>query len=411
MIAPDILSAEYAENPYPFYKVMRDHYPLYYHEGTRCHVLSRYEDVVLACKHPAMSTRNYAVQLEPVHGYTIMQMDGREHTRYRNILNPALRGADLRQKFVPIIERTVDAIMASFHERGEVDLVKEFTAVFPIQVMAEMLGIPKKEIPLYQEWYTLVIDYFKNFSGDPEIVKRGERTRRDMRAFMLPIIQERRAHPGNDLLSTLCTANIDGMCMDDEQICAFVSLLITAGGETTDKALSLMVRNLIDHPEQMEKVRDHRELIERALVETLRYNAPAQMLTRLSLEDVEFSGGTIPAGSMVICLMGSANRDERQFKDPDRFNIFRDDLDIAHAFSRAANHMAFGMGTHFCIGSLLAKVEVTIAANRLLDAMQDIRYKDAPPVERGIAMRGFTSMPLVFEPAPRAYARRAVGSR
>ena len=196
---------------------------------------------------------------------------------------------------------------------------------------------------------------------------------------MLPIIAERRAHPGADLLSTLCTAAIDGEQMSDDEIKAFVSLLLVAGGETTDKALSNMFMNLIANPDQLAAVRADRTLIDAAFAETLRHSPPVQMIMRQPAEDVEMSGVTIPAG--VDGDLPDRRRQPRpaQYADPDRFDIFRDDLAVNRAFSGAANHVGFCLGRHFCVGAMLAKTEVEIAANQLLDAMDDIAFDGGPP--------------------------------
>ncbi|MBN1204335.1 MAG: cytochrome P450 [Myxococcaceae bacterium] len=396
--APDIFSPEYAADPYPFYKVLRDHYPFYFHEGAQSYVLSRYEDVVEILRSPAASTESYAAQLEPVYGYTILQMDGREHARHRNLLNPAFRGADLRERFIGVIQRNVRALIDGFRHRGQVDLVTEFAALLPIHVIVDMLGLPKDDVRLFSKWYTAAIAFFGNFARDPEVTKAAHAAKREVREYMAPVLAERRANPGPDLLSTLCNAEVDGLRLNDEQLSSFVTLLLTAGGETTDKAIALAVKNLLEHPEQLRKVREDRSLIERAMAETLRYTTPGHLISRLTLEDVKVSHGTIPARSTVLLLLGAANRDERRFADPDRFDIFRHDLNPEHAFTGAAEHVAFGLGRHFCVGSLLARYEVSESLGQLLDAMDDIHFMGGPPAEHGISMRGPKSMPLSFRP-------------
>jgi cytochrome P450 len=395
---PDIFSVEYAANPYPFYKEMRDHHPLYFHEGAQAYVLSRYQDIVDVLKHRAASTQSYAAQLEPVYGYTILQMDGREHSRYRNLLNPAFRGPDSRERFIEVIERNVSELIEQFRDRGRVDLVAEFAALLPIQVIVDMLGLPKGDVPLFRRWYSTAIAFFGNFARDPEITRAAELAKREVREYLAPVLANRRAHPGPDLLSALCNAEVDGVRMDDEQLSAFVTLLLTAGGETTDKAIALVVKNLIEHPEQMSRLRADRGLIDRAIAEMLRYTTPGHLISRLMLEDVQVSGGTIPKGSTALLLLGAANRDERRFENPDTFDMFRDDHDPEHAFIGAAGHVSFGMGRHFCVGSLLAKYELSVSLHQLLEAMDDIRFEDGPPAEQGISVRGPTSMPLLFRP-------------
>jgi cytochrome P450 len=184
--------------------------------------------------------------------------------------------------------------------------------------------------------------------------------------------------------------------MTDIEVKAFVSLLLTAGGETTDKSLANMFLRLIENPDQMQAVRDDRALIRNAFAETLRHTPPVQMIMRQTSEDVEMHGTTIPAGSTVTCLIAAANRDPRQFAEPDTFDIFRHDLDVDKAFSGAANHLSFCLGRHFCVGAMLALAEVEIGTNQLLDAMDDIEFVDGSPAARGVFTRSPTSMPLTF---------------
>ncbi|WP_327190869.1 cytochrome P450 [Streptomyces xinghaiensis] len=397
---PDILSAEFAADPYAAYRIMREHYPLIHHEATRSYIVSRYDDVQRAFKEPVFTTDNYDWQLEPVHGRTVLQMSGREHAVHRALVAPAFRGTTLQERFLPVIERNARELIDGFRDRGSTDLVAEFATLFPVYVIADMLGLDKADHPKFHDWYTSIIAFLSNLSGDEEVTAAGLRTRDAFAAYMLPIIRERRDNPGDDLLSTLCAAEIDGTRMTDEDIKAFCSLLLTAGGETTDKAIASVFANLLAHPDQMAAVRADRSLIGRAFAETLRYTPPVHMIMRQPAEDVEFSGGTVPAGATVTCLIGAANRDPEHYADPDTFNLFREDLTARNAFTAAADHLAFALGRHFCVGALLARAEVETGLNLLLDAMPDARLPEGfTPAEQGVFTRGPRSLPLEFTPA------------
>lgn len=397
--APDILSSDFMLDPYQAYRVMVDEYPLVWHEPMQSYIVSRYEDVARAFKEPAYTTSNYDWQLEPVHGKTMLQMSGREHAVRRALVAPAFRGNELERKFLPVIEHNARELIDGFRHRGTVDLVADFATHFPINVIVDMLGLDKNDHERFQRWYTSIIAFLGNLSQDPDVAAAGLRTREELAEYMIPIIRARRENLGDDLLSTLCAAEVDGTRMDDEDIKAFVSLLLAAGGETTDKALGSLFKNLLEHPEQLAAVRADRSLIPRAFAETLRYTPPVHMIMRQPSEDVTVSGGVIPAGSTVTCLIGAANRDPRRFRDPDRFDILRDDLPAETAFSAAAHHMSFALGRHFCVGALLAKTEVEVAANQLLDAMPDLRLaQGADPVEHGVFTRGPASLPIHFTP-------------
>ncbi|MFE3385553.1 cytochrome P450 [Streptomyces anulatus] len=380
---------------------MRQGTPLLWHEATGSYIVSRYEDVerVFKDKEGEFTTENYDWQIEPVHGRTILQLSGREHAVRRALVAPAFRGSDLREKFLPVIERNSRELIDTFRDAGSVDLVADYATRFPVNVIADMLGLDKSDYGRFHGWYTAVIAFLGNLSGDPEVTRAGERTRVEFAEYMLPIIRERREAPGDDLLSTLCTAEVDGVRMGDEDIKAFCSLLLAAGGETTDKAIAGIFTNLLRHPEQLEAVRADRTLIPRAFAETLRYTPPVHMIMRKSATEVALGGGTVPAGSTVTCLIGAANRDEDRYRNPDAFDIFREDLTATNAFSAAADHLAFALGRHFCVGALLAKAEVEIGVGQLLDAMPDLRLADGfDPVERGVFTRGPQSLPVRFTP-------------
>jgi cytochrome P450 len=397
---PDILSEEFAANPYPAYSVMREHFPLIWHEPTKSYVISRYEDVSRAFRDSVFTTANYDWQLEPVHGKTILQLSGREHSVRRALVAPAFRGSELQEKFLPAIERNSRELIDGFRGTGSADLVGDFATHFPVNVIVDMLGLDKADHARFHRWYTSIIAFLGNLSGDEEVTASGARTRQEFAEYMIPIIRDRRANPGDDLLSALCAAEIDGTQMNDEDIKAFCSLLLAAGGETTDKAMASLFANLLEHPDQLDAVRQDRSLIPRALAETLRYSPPVHMIMRQPSEDVTVSGGTIPAGSTVTALIGAANRDGNRYANPDEFNVFREDLDTVNAFSAAANHLAFALGRHFCVGALLAKTEVEVGASQLLDAMPNVRLRDGfKPAEHGVFTRGPVALPVEFTPA------------
>ncbi|MFG2827220.1 cytochrome P450 [Streptomyces sp. NPDC048434] len=387
---PDILSPEFAADPYPAYRILREHYPLFHDKGTDSYLLSRYEDVARAFREPVFTTDNYEWQLEPAHGgRTLPQMSGREHSVRRALVAPAFRGRELREKFLPVIEHNARELIDAFRDDAEADLVGQFATRFPINVIVDMLGLDRADHDRFHGWYESVVGFLSNLAQDPEVAAAGRRAGEELSAYLLPLLAARRAAPGDDLLSTLCTAEVEGTRMNDQDITSFVSLLLAAGGETTDKALATLFRNLLAHPDQFAAVRADRSLIPAAFAETLRYTPPVQMIMRQPDAEVTLSGGTVPAGATVTCLIGSANRDERQYARPDAFNVFRTDLTSTTAFSAAADHVAFALGRHFCVGALLAKTEIEVGANQLLDAFPAMRFADGTaPADAGVFTRG-----------------------
>lgn len=399
MPGPDLLSAEFNIDPSPLFEEMRERHPVYFHEPMNSWVISRYDDVRRAFTDTKVFTsENYAWQLEPVHGRTILQMDGQQHSVHRSLITPAFRGGELATKFAPIIAQNSASLIERFRDDGRVDLVDQFTIRFPINVIVDMLGLEKSDHEKFQQWYHSIMAFLSNLSGDEDVTARGLATKDELQDYLLPIIAARRDNLGDDLLSTLCTAEIDGERMTDVDIKAFVSLLLVAGGETTDKAMANMFLRLVENPEQLDAVRHDRTLIANAFAETLRHSPPVQMIMRQPSEDVELHGVTIPAGSTVTCMIAAANRDPRQYEDPDRFDIMRPDLDVGRAFTGGANHVSFALGRHFCVGAVLSKTEVEIGTGQLLDAMGDLAFDGAAPAPHGVFTRAPQSLPLTFTP-------------
>lgn len=406
---PDLLDPAFVADPYPFHRVMRDEFPVYFHPGTESFVISRFDDCAAAFRNPVFSSRNYEWQLEPIHGRTILQMEGTEHAKHRALLNPFFRGNGLEafssvimdnaENLVGgVVERTASEMLDRVGAAGRADLAGEFATWFPINVMVDMLGLPKSDHARFHAWYESIMAHLNNLAGDPEVTAAAERTRVELADYMLPIIAERREGDGEDLLSRLCRAEVDGERMTDEEIKAFVSLLLVAGGETTDKGIGSMFRLLVEHPEQMEAVRRDRSLVDNVIAETLRHSGPVHMIMRQTEEEVRVQEVTIPEGATCTLMLSAANRDDRQFSDPDRFDIHRGDLEVAKAFSGAANHVQFILGRHFCVGSLLARSEMRVALNQFLDRFRNVRFAEGfRPVEAGLFTRGTSRLEVEFD--------------
>ncbi|MGI9624233.1 MAG: cytochrome P450 [Acidimicrobiales bacterium] len=400
MPAPDILSPEYASDPYPLLDELREDYPITFNEGLQSWVLSRYEDVEHALKSPAFTTENYGWQLEPVHGHTILQMEGPDHRRTRGIITPALRGDNLRENFESIVVDNVEALIEPWKNEGHVDLVKQFTQKLPMSVILDILDLDPEMKPTVHIWYNAIHDYFTNISGDEEVAAAGLRVKEELQEYMLPLIQERRDNPGDDLISQIVHAEINGERMSDMEIKSFVSFLLVAGSESTDLQISNMWLRLMENPDQMAAVRADRSLIGSAFAESLRHTPAVLMIMRQASQDVEFHGETVPAGATVTLMLAAANRDPRKFEDPQRFNLFRDELDAEKELTGAASHTTFALGRHFCIGTRLAALEAETATNHLLDVMDNIEFTNGvPPKEEGNFVRAPRTFPLTFTPS------------
>jgi pulcherriminic acid synthase len=396
---PDIFTPEFAADPYPHYRRMRDVYPLYFHAPTRAWILSRYDDVRLALTNPAFTTRSYAAQTEPLLGTTLIQLDGREHALQRGLLSPSFSALSIRERFSELIGNTIDELVAVVAPRGEADLVRDVVVHLPVRIMAGLLGLPVQDRDRFRGWYTGLIRGALNLTGDPAVAAAAILARDELDAYVRPLIAIRREAPGDDLISTLATTTVEGDRLTDEQIVRFAMLMVFAGGETTEKGLATSLRNLLAHPDALAAVRQDRSLVPRAIAESFRYTAPTHMVPRQTREEIVVSGGTLPAGAEVMCFLASANRDERRFADPDRFDVRRPEADPDRAFTGQAAHLAFGGGRHFCLGAVLSRVEIEVALGRMLDALPDLRLAGDVPPDVGVFLRGPATLRVSFSPA------------
>jgi cytochrome P450 len=346
------------------------------------YMLTRFDDVYVALKDDEVfSNRSNANGIGLVMGRTIVEMDGREHLRHRNIITPALAPRALRGDFPRVVEATAHKLIDEFAGRGQADLVEEFTFTYPLQVFTQILGLDPEMAATFHRW---AID-LSWVGRDPQ---RGLKASQLMAEHLQPVVAQRRAEPTDDLISRLVSADVDGRGLADEEVVSFLRLLVMAGAETTYHLMGSALFGLMTHPEQLEEVRQDRSQLDAALDETLRWESPVQIVTRETLQPTVLSGVEIPAGTELIVGVGSANRDESHFEDPDRFDLHR----------KGPEHIAFGFGKHYCAGSRLALLEAHVGITTLLDRLPKLRLdpgQDAAVV--GMAFRGPNRLPVLFD--------------
>lgn len=405
---PTLLSAEVAADPYSFYRRLRNERPVYYDESIKGYLVTRHKDVGAAYKNSVFTTRNYEWQLQPVFGRGLLQMDGREHAQKRSLISPHFRGkgADRWHEVIArvcaqlvggIAERNVGELSRRLESGTEIDLCAEFANHLPITVIADLLGLPRADRSRFFAWYGAMIGFLSNLANDPETGAIGVRAKQEFDEYIEPVIRQRREHPGEDLVSAMCTVEVDGQRLDDEEVRTHITQLLVAGAETTDKTIGNLFSHLLSNPDQLDAVREERTLALNAIAETLRYTPPSQMNARVTAGPVTIAGQPVPQGTTVTLVIASANRDERRFARPDTFDIFRPDAHPDRAFSGAADHFAFGSGRHFCLGAMLAKVELETSLNMLLDRFPRMRLADGfVPRETGLKMRAVPELRIAL---------------
>src|SRR5213594_1157172 len=356
-------------DPYPMFAEMRRAQPVAHFTmlGRENYVVTRYDDVwaVLHAGDTYSSRANYEVGR--FFGRTIIEMDGKEHTRTRALVS-AVFSARAIEALEPTITRLVQERIDTFAGAGRADLVAELTTIFPVQVIAHIVGVPPSDYARFMRWSLDLIA----FSKDPQ---KGRAASNHLHDYLLPLVRSRRAAPRDDVITKLVTGTVDGVGLTDEEVISFLRLLLPAGAETTSRLMGSMLFALLAERERLERVRADRRLVPWAIEETLRWETPVLFVARLT----KISGQPIDAGKMVSAVIASANRDETHYADPNRFDLDR----------RADDHLSFGFGRHFCLGYHLAKMEARTALGAVLDRLPGLRLDpDAePPRITGLAFR------------------------
>jgi cytochrome P450 len=411
---PELIGAAHMADPWPDYAVLRDHYPILWHEPTQSWVISRYEHIRPLVRDKDRFTHEYTQeQLGTFMGnaQVMTALEGKAHASRRALVTPFLVGAGLerfaerieeraRTLMLPLIERERERVNGGESPFGELDLVAEFSSIYPVDVIAEIIGLPSKDYEKFQQWYRAFILCLGNIGGDAQLVADGLRAKDEFGEYIMPLIAERRkAGGGDDLITSLCRTELDGQKWDDEDIRTFLSLMLLAGGETTDHQFADLVHALITHPDQLEALVADRSLIDAAMAEGMRYCAIVQFIQREAREDYDLDGVTIKADQRVTLLFASGNRDPRRWEEPDRFNMFRGDHSIAKAFTGNAEHLGFGGGRHVCLGMHLSRTEVEKALGLLLDHTSNLKLADGfAPTWSGNLIRAIDNLELTFTP-------------
>ncbi|MBO6566636.1 MAG: cytochrome P450 [Pseudomonadales bacterium] len=280
-----------------------------------------------------------------------------------------------------MIHQISEEVIDRFIDNGEVEIVSEFASQVPIRVISNMMALPREDEDTFVEWYQLLIAGL-GFGG--EHLMRGLQARNDMWDYIDPLIKERSKNPGEDLLSRICVAEIEGSRMTIEEVKGFISLLLAAGGDTTEKAIANMWYHLLyTQPDQLQDVIDNPELWENVFTEMMRYDPVVHAQFRYTTREIELHNDVIPERAGVILYLGAGNRDERAFKDPDTFNIHRDDLHMGREnrsgrYKDGKNgHLGFGIGQHFCMGYAMARQESAIACSKLAERIKNPKPKIA----------------------------------
>ena len=390
----DMMQASAVYDPYPLLAAARskhsvhresplgDAFPAPSGERPVFFVLGYDEVVAVLRDNETYSSSILAEALGPLLGRTMVAMDDPEHRAHRALVAPAFRPRLLALWEQSLVQRVVDEQIDSFASRGRTDLVRTLTFTVPVRVIAQILGLPESDIAQFQRWSLEVVSFIENW-------ERGLAAYEALREYFAEQVAERRARPRADLITDLIQAEIDGTSLTDEDIFAFLKLLLPAGIETTYRSMGNLLFGLLTHPDQLDELKQARTLRENAIEEGLRWQPPFISLERECIRDTQLGGVDIPAGAIVTVFIGSANHDEHRFPDPECFDIHRN----------AVAHVTFGAGAHTCLGMHLARLESKVALNALLDRLPSIRLDDEAPAPHilGTMFRSPDSLPVRFD--------------
>ncbi len=390
-------SSEFRRNPYPYYRILRDHHPVFHDRLHNSFHVTRYADVTDCYMDEAGFNTIPKGSSSGVLGNTQLELSGIEHHRRRNVYGRHLVGKALnlrvgaiRQMAAEMIETFAGPAPASWVEidattgRRTVELARAFANEFPIRVVCQVLGIPDDARDQFYYWYSSMMRGL----GGSETHQQGLEARQDLEDYVAGLVERRRREPGylldddgeivcKDITTELCEAVIDGGVMSTEEITSNIALIVGGGGETTRGAILNMWYLLLQHPEQLAAVQAGEVSWDTAFHETLRHSTPIGGQPRHNSFEIDLHGVTIPAGSLLNMVDVSANHDDRVFADPERFDVFRSDL-YSGKIRRAgyddgarSSHMAFGVGPHLCPGAWISQQESVVGSEMLSAHLTD----------------------------------------
>ena len=403
----DPLDPRFLADPYPTYARLRERAPVCRVPAYGFWVVSRHRDALEVLRRPELFSsaamalavtrpRDFAPRGEGAddaawdagEGVSIVGTDGARHARLRGVVSRGFTPGRIAA-LAPRVERIVDELAAPLLEAGACEFVREFAIPLPVTVIAEMLDIDPERRADFKRWSDAAVQGVFEPLDEAQQREVGARLA-EMGEYFEVVIGERRRRPGDDLVSALVRAEEEHGALSPLEVRVFVFTLLVAGVVTTTHLLANAMRALVAHPGELAKLAATPELVPSLVEETLRWDAPVQLLLRTATRETRLSGVTLPRDATLAVLFGSANRDETVFPEPDRFDVTRAPKD----------HLAFGHGVHFCLGAALARLEARSAFSALLRRMRQPEIVGRPAQNlRSLVFRGPVRLPLRFRVA------------
>ncbi|MFF9647032.1 cytochrome P450 [Kitasatospora aureofaciens] len=388
-------------DPYPLYAELREAGVARQTDGS--YLVGGYYDIVALLHNPRLSSdrRNRAgtysgLPAEEEEPHPFIRLDDPEHHRLRSLATRPFGPPHSPGRIDAMrdeITRITDELIESLQGRTRIDIVDDFAYPLPVTVICRLLGVPREDEPTFREWSNAIIDSVDIRPGEDLTMRQraGNQARAQMGRYLVDLAEQRRGHPGDDMLSAFVNDPDPTGELTREELAATAVLLLVAGHETTVNLITNGVLTLLRHPDQLERLRREPDLLPGAVEELLRYEPPVHLLDRTPLTHIDVAGTTIPKGVPVVLAPASANRDPKRFRDPDRFDPTR----------RDNQHLGFGSGIHICYGAPLARVEAQIALGALLPRLTTTTLvEDPPPYRHSAVLRGPRHLPIELTPSP-----------
>ena len=388
------LTPEFYVNPYPTYRALREHAPVK-RLPNGCYFLTRYDDLVTAYKNTKAFSSDKKKEFFPKYGASLLYehhttslvfSDPPLHTRVRRLIIGALSPraiAEMEGDLVRLVDGLLDAIAA----KGEFDLIDDFAAAIPVEVIGNLLDVPRHEREPLRDWSLAILGALEPVIGEAAF-SRGNKAIKEFLGYLEVLVERRRAKPGDpskDVLTRLIRGEENGERLTAKELLHNCIFLLNAGHETTTNLIGNGLVALHEHPDERQRLIEHPDLIKAAIEEVLRYESSNQLGNRMTVEQVELGGVMMPPGTPITLCIGAANRDPAQFEDPERFDIGR----------TPNRHLAFATGAHQCAGMALARLEGAIAISHFLARFPNYALAGEPVRGGRVRFRGFLSVPCV----------------
>ena len=383
-------ASEHPLDPFPSYQRLRETAPVFHHEQSGSWHVFRYEDVQrVLSEHATFSSRmrgDDSSESGHLFESSLITTDPPRHRQLRSLVTQAFTPKAV-DALGPRISQLTDELLGQIADLGTADLIQALAVPLPVIVISELMGVPAEDRDRFKEWSDVIVSQTRTNALNED----HEAANREMTAYFLDLIEQRRSRPGNDLISNLLSAEIDGQKLSVVELLGFCSLLLVAGNETTTNLIGNAILCFAEVPGTLERLRGEPSLLPQAIEEVLRYRSPVQSMYRIAVAETTLGDVQIPAGAPLVAWIGSANRDERQFQQAARFDVDRGQI----------RHLAFGHGVHFCLGAPLARLEARIALEGILSRLPGLALDPGARLERmeSTIVYGLKALPASWQAA------------